>query len=151
MTQTSDPEAIREAVRSRYAAAATAAATSQQASCCGSTSGSSCGCGASGADPITTDLYSIDELGELPGAAVSDIVVQGAMPVSIRTSLEAWAGCLAGALEEQEYRSYLAGAGFTAIDVEATRVYKSDQGCCDDSCTPEQAAFDALDQTGAQF
>src|SRR6266536_6291316 len=69
MTQTSDSEAIREAVRTRYAAAAVAAsAQTSQSSCCGTTS--SC-CGSAGdASVISSDLYSIDELTDLPDQAV---------------------------------------------------------------------------------
>ncbi len=55
--------------------------------------------------------------------AVSDVVVQGAMPEVIRSNLELWAGCISGALEETEYRRLLAEAGFTDVDVEVTRVY----------------------------
>jgi arsenite methyltransferase len=55
--------------------------------------------------------------------AVSDIVVRGEMPVEIRRSVELWAGCIAGALEESEYQSKLAAAGFEQIEVEATRIY----------------------------
>jgi ubiquinone/menaquinone biosynthesis C-methylase UbiE len=56
--------------------------------------------------------------------AVSDVVVRGAVPPAIRRSVELWIGCVAGALEEREYREKLAEAGFEAIDVEPTRVYK---------------------------
>ena len=56
--------------------------------------------------------------------AVSDVVVRGEVPAAIRRSVELWIGCIAGALEEQEYREKLAKAGFEAIDVEPTRVYK---------------------------
>jgi SAM-dependent methyltransferase len=55
--------------------------------------------------------------------AVSDVVVRGEVPAEIRRSVELWIGCVAGALEEQEYRDKLAKAGFEAIDVEPTRVY----------------------------
>src|SRR5713101_223664 len=55
--------------------------------------------------------------------AVSDIVVRGEVPAEIRRSVELWVGCVAGALEESEYRAKLASAGFTEIDVEPTRVY----------------------------
>src|SRR5205814_8227884 len=47
--------------------------------------------------------------------AVSDVVVRGAVPPAIRRSVELWIGCVAGALEEQEYREKLARAGFEAI------------------------------------
>jgi arsenite methyltransferase len=61
----------------------------------------------------------------VPGGrfAVSDIVFQGQIPAGLRTDLEAWAGCIAGALEEEVYRRLLLDAGFTAIEVEVTRRY----------------------------
>ena len=55
--------------------------------------------------------------------AVSDVVVRGEVPAGIRRNVELWIGCVAGALQESEYRSLLAGAGFEAIDVEPTRTY----------------------------
>ena len=55
--------------------------------------------------------------------AVSDVVVRGDVPAAIRKSMELWVGCIAGALSETDYRSKLATAGFTGIDVEVTRVY----------------------------
>ena len=58
--------------------------------------------------------------------AVSDVVVRGEVPAAIRKSMELWVGCVAGALSEDEYRSKLARAGFTGIDVEVTRVYGVD-------------------------
>jgi len=45
------------------------------------------------------------------------------VPPGIRKNVELWIGCVAGALEEEEYRSKLAGAGFREIEVEPTRVY----------------------------
>jgi arsenite methyltransferase len=59
--------------------------------------------------------------------AVSDIVVRGELPAEIRRSMELWAGCVAGALEESEYQSKLAAAGFDRIEVEPTRIYSADQ------------------------
>jgi ubiquinone/menaquinone biosynthesis C-methylase UbiE len=56
--------------------------------------------------------------------AVSDVVVRGEVPAEIRRSVELWIGCVAGALEEGEYRAKLAKAGFEAIEVEPTRVYQ---------------------------
>jgi arsenite methyltransferase len=56
--------------------------------------------------------------------AVSDVVVRGEVPADIRRSIELWVGCVAGALEESEYRAKLAAAGFEAVDVEPTRVYR---------------------------
>src|SRR5437867_4753584 len=55
--------------------------------------------------------------------AVSDVVVRGAIPGWIRRSVELWVGCLAGALEEQEFVSLLTKQGFTDISIEPTRVY----------------------------
>jgi len=57
--------------------------------------------------------------------AVSDVVVKGEVPGDIRKSMELWIGCVAGALEDTEYRQLLAGAGFGGIDLEPTRVYKA--------------------------
>jgi len=56
--------------------------------------------------------------------AVSDVVVRGEVPAVVRRSVELWIGCVAGALEEQEYRDKLGKAGFEGIDVEPTRVYR---------------------------
>jgi arsenite methyltransferase len=57
--------------------------------------------------------------------AISDVVVRGDVPPEIRKSMELWVGCIAGALEEYEYRDKLFRAGFEAIDIEPTRVYQS--------------------------
>ena len=57
--------------------------------------------------------------------AVSDVVVKGEVPGDIRKSMELWIGCVAGALEDTEYRQLLAGAGFGGIDLEPTRIYKA--------------------------
>ena len=59
--------------------------------------------------------------------AISDVVVRGSVPADIRKSMELWVGCIAGALEEHEYREKLARAGFESIDVEPTRVYKMEE------------------------
>ena len=59
--------------------------------------------------------------------AISDVVVRGTVPAEIRKSMELWVGCIAGALEESEYRQKLADAGFESVDVETTRVYKVDE------------------------
>jgi ubiquinone/menaquinone biosynthesis C-methylase UbiE len=58
--------------------------------------------------------------------AVSDVVVRGEVPAAIRRSVELWIGCVAGALEESEYRARLAKAGFEAIEVEPTRIYRTE-------------------------
>jgi arsenite methyltransferase len=56
--------------------------------------------------------------------AVSDVVTQGEVSPQIRQSVLLWVGCVAGALDESEYRDKLASAGFEQIDVEPTRVYR---------------------------
>jgi SAM-dependent methyltransferase len=56
--------------------------------------------------------------------AVSDIVVRGEVPAAIRRNVELWIGCMAGALEENEYLAKLARAGFEVVNVEPTRIYR---------------------------
>jgi arsenite methyltransferase len=58
--------------------------------------------------------------------ALSDIVVKGGVPTEIRRNLELWAGCVAGALEEMEYRDLMRQAGFVGIGIEPTRIYHAD-------------------------
>ncbi len=55
--------------------------------------------------------------------AVSDVVVRGPVPQEIRRSVELWVGCVAGALDESDYRAKLAAAGFAEIEIEPTRIY----------------------------
>jgi arsenite methyltransferase len=55
--------------------------------------------------------------------AVSDVVVRGSVPESVRKSMLLWVGCIAGAFEEGEYIAKLKGAGFEDVTVEPTRVY----------------------------
>ncbi|HET8524221.1 MAG TPA: arsenite methyltransferase [Thermomicrobiales bacterium] len=71
--------------------------------------------------------------------AVSDVVSQGELPADLRADMEAWVGCIAGALEEQEYRRLLSEAGFTDTEIQVTRVYDpreladslgSESSCC---------------------
>src|SRR5579884_3368712 len=77
--------------------------------------------------------------------AVSDVVTRGPMPAEIRERVLLWVGCIAGALEENEYRSKLEASGFKNIDVEPTRVYRveeartflSGQGLDVDAIAPE--------------
>ncbi len=58
--------------------------------------------------------------------AVADVVVRGTLPPAVRQSMELWVGCVAGALEEAEFRGLLAAQGFTDVDIEPTRVYRFD-------------------------
>jgi len=59
--------------------------------------------------------------------AVSDIVVRGEIPAEIQRKVELWAGCVAGALKESDYRDKLKSAGFENIEIEPTRVYSVEQ------------------------
>jgi SAM-dependent methyltransferase len=83
--------------------------------------------------------------------AVSDVVAQGVLPDDLRTDMEAWVGCVAGALEEDEYRRLLTDAGFGDIRLEVTRVYDpkelagstwSGAACCDSDCCGSAAEWD---------
>ena len=76
-------------------------------------------------DRVLTEAFRVLK----PGGrlAVSDVVVRGDVPAEIRRSMELWVGCIAGALEENEYREKLARAGFESIEVEPTRVYKMEE------------------------
>ncbi len=56
--------------------------------------------------------------------AVSDVVTRGEIAPEVRQSVLAWVGCIAGALEENEYRSKLTAAGFEQIEIEPTRIYR---------------------------
>ncbi len=58
--------------------------------------------------------------------AVSDVVTRGEIPAEIRRSVLAWVGCIAGALDENEYRGKLAAAGFGNIAIEPTRIYRAE-------------------------
>jgi len=77
--------------------------------------------------------------------AVSDVVTRGEMLPAIRQSVLLWVGCVAGALEENEYRTKLASAGFEKIEIEPTRIYRmedareflSDQNIDMDAIAPQ--------------
>jgi arsenite methyltransferase len=58
--------------------------------------------------------------------AVSDIIRRGTLPDEIARSIELWVGCVAGALEETRYREHLATAGFESIEIEPTRIYRTE-------------------------
>ncbi|MGB8845977.1 MAG: arsenite methyltransferase [Terracidiphilus sp.] len=55
--------------------------------------------------------------------AVSDVVVRGEVPKAVRQSMMLWVGCVAGALEEQDYRARLIAAGFAEVAIEPSRIY----------------------------
>jgi len=56
--------------------------------------------------------------------AVSDIVTRGEIPPALRKSVELWVGCIAGALDQEEYIAKLRAAGFTNASIEPTRIYR---------------------------
>ncbi|HEX4962739.1 MAG TPA: arsenite methyltransferase [Thermoanaerobaculia bacterium] len=58
--------------------------------------------------------------------AVSDIVLRGALPEALQRSFAAWSGCVAGALQESDYRHLLAEAGFAEVEIEPTRIFAGD-------------------------
>jgi SAM-dependent methyltransferase len=58
--------------------------------------------------------------------AVSDVIVQGEVAADVRRSMELWVGCIAGAVEEKDYASRLAAAGFEDVQIEVWRVYEPD-------------------------
>ena len=58
--------------------------------------------------------------------AVSDVATRGEILPEIRQSVIAWVGCIAGALDENDYRSKLAAAGFEKIEIEPTRIYRAE-------------------------
>jgi ubiquinone/menaquinone biosynthesis C-methylase UbiE len=91
--------------------------------------------------------------------AVSDVVAQGELPVDLRRDLEAWVGCIAGALKEQEYRRLLGDAGFADVEIQVTRVYDprelaerlgSGGGCGGAGPVWDDSAFARLDAGGGR-
>jgi arsenite methyltransferase len=58
--------------------------------------------------------------------AVSDVVTRGEIKSEIRTSVLLWVGCVAGALDEADYRQKLSAAGFKQIEIEPTRIYRAE-------------------------
>lgn len=58
--------------------------------------------------------------------AVSDVIVRGEVPADVRRSMELWVGCIAGALEEQEFLRLLDESGFVSPSIEPTRIYKAE-------------------------
>ena len=86
--------------------------------------------------------------------AVSDVVVQGELPGELRKSMELWAGCIAGALEENTYRQFLADAGFEAVGLEVTRVYDAQDLAASECCGERlatQSGFSELTASGGRL
>jgi SAM-dependent methyltransferase len=55
--------------------------------------------------------------------AVSDVVTNGPVPDAVRQSMLLWVGCIAGALDQDDYRAKVAAAGFNEVSFETTRAY----------------------------
>ena len=79
--------------------------------------------------------------------AVSDVVVDGEVPAALRRSMELWVGCVAGALERNEFLELLSDAGFTQCSIEPTRVYRSEdaRAFLMDSGVDVDANLDSID------
>jgi arsenite methyltransferase len=83
--------------------------------------------------------------------AVSDVVAQGKLPADLRADMEAWVGCVAGALEENEYRRLLAQAGFSDIEIEVTRVYDVQQIAKNGQREWDASAFTRFEASGGRL
>ena len=92
--------------------------------------------------------------------AVSDVVAQGELPADLRDDMQAWVGCVAGALEEQDYRHLLTEAGFDDIEVEVTRVYdpreladsmRGEDSCCGPAGEWDESAYARYAESGGQL
>lgn len=87
--------------------------------------------------------------------AVSDVVTQGTLPEDLQKNMEAWIGCIAGALEENDFRTLLEDAGFEDISFQETRVYDprelfeaakgGEQACCSPGSGAIPDALDSFD------
>ena len=77
-------------------------------------------------DRVLTEAFRVLK----PGGrfAVSDVVSRGEIPAAIRDDIDAWTGCIAGALDENDYREKLERTGFSNVDVELWRVYEMYDG-----------------------
>jgi ubiquinone/menaquinone biosynthesis C-methylase UbiE len=92
--------------------------------------------------------------------AVSDVVSQGELPADLRQDMEAWVGCIAGALEENEYRRLLSEAGFKDVEIQVTRVYDprelaeslaSGSSCCGGTSPAwDESAYARFDTSGGK-
>ena len=76
--------------------------------------------------------------------AISDIVVRGEIPDTLRSDLEAWSGCIAGALSDMEYTAKLRHAGFEQVDIETTRTYSLSTLCCGEEDEPADGRWKSL-------
>jgi arsenite methyltransferase len=76
--------------------------------------------------------------------AVSDVVVRGPVPESIRRNVELWIGCVAGALEESSYRDKLVAAGFESVEIDPWRIYNVGDIGIDADALPKDAFASAF-------
>ncbi len=86
--------------------------------------------------------------------AVSDVVVRGDVPEVVRRSMELWVGCVAGALDEGDYRRLLVEAGFDDVDVEPWRIYAVDDArpfLADAGLDPEALAAEVEGRIASAF
>jgi arsenite methyltransferase len=80
--------------------------------------------------------------------AVSDVVVDGELPPAVRADMEAFVGCVAGALEKSDYLARLARAGFVEADIEPTRRYRFADLEGSTCCSSEVKALPAEEKAG---
>jgi SAM-dependent methyltransferase len=80
--------------------------------------------------------------------AVSDVVVRGEIPAEVRRNMELWVGCVAGALEEQEFIRLLENAGFENASIEPTRIYQLEDAQTFLGVAGEELEILASDVTG---
>lgn len=97
--------------------------------------------------------------------AVSDVVSRGTLPDDLKSDMEAWVGCIAGALEENTFKAMLAEVGFVDIEIQETRVYdpreladtaRSGQSCCSGSTADvpvewDGSAWERFEKSGGQM
>lgn len=93
--------------------------------------------------------------------AVSDVVTQGPLPDDLKRNMEAWVGCIAGALDQSEFESLLADAGFADISFQETREYDpkelAQSDCCGESgCgapadSLDESSWDRFEQGGGRM
>jgi len=86
--------------------------------------------------------------------AVSDVVVKGVLPDGVRRSLELWVGCVAGALDENEFVGLLRETGFTEPSIEMTRTYELEDArafLAGAGLDVEQLASEVEGRVGAAF